>query len=67
MMFFEKKESPTFIYNGMTLTLKLLSESSDSTKMPLLPAIRPPVIRARIVTPHTRLHVETWQLFMQIY
>ena len=42
----------------MTLTLKLLSQSSDSTKMPLLPAIRPPVVRIRIVTPHTRPHVE---------
>ena len=37
----------------MTLTLKLLPLSIDSTKMPFLPAIRPPV--AVIVTPHTRL------------
>ena len=55
----KKKESAIFIYNGMTLTLKLLSQSRDSTKVPLLPAIIPPVIRVRIVTPHTRLHVET--------
>ena len=41
----------------MTLTLKLLSRSSDATKMPFLPAIRPPVIRVRRVTLHTRLHV----------
>ena len=39
----------------MTLTLKLLSWSNDSTKMPFLPAIKPPIIRERIVTPHTRL------------
>ena len=37
----------------MTQTLKLLPLSIDSTKMPFLPAIRPPV--AVIVTPHTRL------------
>ena len=55
----KKKKKNIFIYNGMTLTLKLLSQSSDSTKMPLLPAIRPPVIRVQIVTPHTRLHVGT--------
>ena len=55
----KKKESAIFIYNGMIMTLKLLSQSSDSTKGPLLPGIRPPVIRVRIVTPHTRLHVKT--------
>ena len=55
---FRKKETPIFIYKAMTLTLKLLSRSSDSTKMSFLPAIWPPVIRVRIVTPHTRLHVE---------
>ena len=58
MMFF-KKERPIFISKGMTLTLKLLSRSSDSTKMSFLPAIRPHIIRVRIVTPHTKLHVET--------
>ena len=57
---FRKKDPPIFIYKGMTLTLKLLPLSSDSTKMPFLPAIRPPapVIRLWIVTPHARLHVE---------
>ena len=56
----KKKEPPIFIYKGMTLTLKLLPLSSDSTKMPFLPAIRPPapVIRLWVVTPHARLHVE---------
>ena len=63
----KKKKKNIFIYNGMTLTLKLLSQSSDSTKMPLLPAIRPPVVRIWIVTPHTRLHMKTSQLLMQIY
>ena len=60
MVFFEKKEPPIFIYKGMTLALELLLLSSDSTKMPFLPAIRPPapVIRLWIVTPHARLHVE---------
>ena len=32
----------------MTLTLKLLSRSNDSTKMPFLPSIRPSVIEVRI-------------------
>ena len=45
---FLKKEPPIFIYKEMILTLKLLSGSSDSTKMPFLPAIRPPVIRGRM-------------------
>ena len=36
---FRKKETPIFIYKAMTLTLKLLSRSSDSTKMSFLPAI----------------------------
>ena len=60
MVFFEKKEPPNFIYKGMTLALELLLLSSDSTKMPFLPAIRPPapVIRVWIVTPQARLHVE---------
>ena len=53
-----KKEPPIFIYKGMILTLKLLSQSSDSTNMPFLPAIRPPVTRGWIVIPHTRIHVE---------
>ena len=57
-MFFEKKEPPIFIYKDMTLTLRLLSRSSGLTKMLFIWAIRPPVIRVRIVTPHTRLHVE---------
>ena len=43
----------------MTLTLKLLTQSSDSIKLQLLPAIRPPVIGVRIASPHTKLHVET--------
>ena len=55
MMFFEKKEPPIFINKDMTLTVKLLSRSSDSVKMPFLPAIRP---RGKIVTPQTRHHVE---------
>ena len=54
---FLKKEPPIFIYKGMTLTLKLLSGSSGSTKMPFFPAVRPTVIRGQIITPHTRLHV----------
>ena len=58
MMFFEKKEQPIFIYKDMTLTLKLLSQSSDSTKTLFLPAIRSPAFKVRIVTPHTRLHME---------
>ena len=37
----QKKEPPIFVYRGMMLTLKLPSRSSDSTKMPFLPAIRP--------------------------
>ena len=45
-------------YKDMILTLKLRSRSSDSTKMPFLPAIKPPVIRRRIVIPQTRLNVE---------
>ena len=55
MMFFQKKqkESPIFIYKGMTLTLKLLSQRNDSAKMSLLPAIRPPVIRVRYTTHKT--------------
>ena len=57
-MFFQKKEPPIFIYKGMTLTLKLLPQSSDSTKMPFLPVIRHPVIKVQIVTPYTRLYVE---------
>ena len=59
-----KKEPPIFIYKGMTLTLKLLPLGRDSTKMSFLPAIRPPVIRIQIFTPHARLHVEQ---YMQIY
>ena len=55
----KKKESLIFIYKDMTLTLKLLSQISDSTKMSLLLAIRHPAIRVRIVAPHTRLRVET--------
>ena len=60
MMFFEKKEPPIFIYKGTTVSLRLLPLSSNSTKMPFLPTIRPPtlVIRLWIVTPHARLHVE---------
>ena len=53
-----KKEPPIFIYKGMILTLKLVTRSSDSTKMPFLPATRPPVIGGRIVIPHLRLYVE---------
>ena len=58
--FSKKKEPPIFIYKGMTLALELLLLSSDSTKMPFLPAIRPPapVIRVWIVTPQARLYVE---------
>ena len=52
-----KKEPLISIYKGMILTLKLVDRSSESTKMPFLPAIRPPVIRGRIVIPHLRLHV----------
>ena len=62
MIFLEKKKkkkSLIFIYKDMTLTLKLLSQISDSTKMSLLLAIRHPAIRVRIVAPHTRLRVET--------
>ena len=55
---FLKKEPPIFIYKSMILTLKLFSRSSDSTNMPFLPAIKPPVIRGWIVVPHTRIHVE---------
>ena len=55
----KKKKSLIFIYKDMTLTLKLLSQISDSTKMSLLLAIRHPAIRVRIVAPHTRLRVET--------
>ena len=52
----------------MILPLKLLSLSSDSTKMPFLPAIRPPaLIRLWIVTPHAKLHVESQRQHMQIY
>ena len=47
-VFRKKNEPPIFIYKGMTLTLKLLSRSNDSTKMPFLPSIRPPVIELRI-------------------
>ena len=54
----QKEEPHIFIYKSMTLTLKLFSRSSSSTKMPFLSANRTTVIRGRIVTPHTRLHVE---------
>ena len=47
-VFRKKNEPPIFIYKGMTLTLKLLSRSNDSTKMPFLPSIRPSVIEVRI-------------------
>ena len=68
MMFFKKKkETPIFIYKSMILTLKLLSRSSDSTKMPFLPASRPPVTRGQIVIPHARLHADPQQQHMQIY
>ena len=50
----------------MTVTLKLVTRSSDSTKMSFLPAVRP-VIKGKIVMPHTRLHAEPLQQHMQIY
>ena len=52
-----KKEPPIFICKGIILTLKLVTWSSDSTKIPFLPAIRPPVIGGRIVMPHLSLGV----------
>ena len=52
-----KREPSIFFYKGMIVTQKLVTRSSDSTKMSFLPAIRP-VIKGQIVMPHTRLHAE---------
>ena len=59
-MLLEKKEPAIVIYKGMALTLKLFLLSSDSTKMPFLPAIRPPapVIKVWIVALNAKLQVE---------
>ena len=62
-----KKRAIICTYKDMAVIVKLLPRSSTSTKMSFLQAIRTPVIRIRVVTPHTRLHVEPLQKHIRIH